>query len=321
MALQKVFVFPRLSEFDPNRIHLIMRSHDPEIAVSWLLGFVDLVCGADFEVLNSADKDGVRLQEVKEVSVEGCQQLPDQTTDSEPAATMDDFYVLLGIMLCNLSCPRNMNPDWFQNCMNDLVGLFPDVSEQLPVPLYDEAKADAISAFGEQCPQTRAAICRTILKGRFEGPMQELQQYVSGFWSFAGIEHAQLILEFLIVRQPWLIDAIPELKSKQYCLEEFLEVYQRLGADGPYMKLLDLPEAAKAQRHPLRVHVAAAYAVAVLDDWRRYRGVPYDRAEAKVFVKVYTFLRPRAQPVAADASSAGLATTARDNVDDHRPPR
>ncbi|KAL1484626.1 hypothetical protein MTO96_032491, partial [Rhipicephalus appendiculatus] len=84
---------------------------------------------------------GVRLQEVKEVSVEGCQQLPDQTTDSEPAATMDDFYVLLGIMLCNLSCPRNMNPDWFQNCTNDLVGLFPDVSEQLPVPLYDEAKA------------------------------------------------------------------------------------------------------------------------------------------------------------------------------------
>ncbi|KAL1484625.1 hypothetical protein MTO96_032490 [Rhipicephalus appendiculatus] len=52
MASQKVFVFPRLSEFDPNRIPLIMRSRDPEIAVSWLLGFVDLVCGADFEASN-----------------------------------------------------------------------------------------------------------------------------------------------------------------------------------------------------------------------------------------------------------------------------
>ncbi|KAH7976604.1 hypothetical protein HPB52_016958 [Rhipicephalus sanguineus] len=61
-----------------------------------------------------------------------------------------------------------MNRGWFRNRVNDLVMLFPDISEELTVPLYDEAQADAICAFGEQWPQTRAAICSIILKGQFK---------------------------------------------------------------------------------------------------------------------------------------------------------
>ncbi|KAL1468900.1 hypothetical protein MTO96_041179, partial [Rhipicephalus appendiculatus] len=49
MASQKVFVFPRLTEFDPNWIRLITGSRDTDTAVACLLGFVELVCGADFD--------------------------------------------------------------------------------------------------------------------------------------------------------------------------------------------------------------------------------------------------------------------------------
>ncbi|KAL1476603.1 hypothetical protein MTO96_018377 [Rhipicephalus appendiculatus] len=164
--------------------------------------------------------------------------------------------------------------------------LFPDVSGELSLRLYDEALADAICAFAEQWPQTRAAICSIILKGTFKGPMQRLQEYVSASWSFAGIEHAERILEFLEIRYPWVVDVIPELQSKDHVLQEFLEVFGRLGADGPYMKLLHLPEAAKALREPLALHAAAAYALAVVEDWSQYSGVPQERAEEEVFLKV-----------------------------------
>lgn len=122
------------------------------------------------QVLNSADKDGVWLEQVKMSTVEMRQHLHVLTTDSEPSATTDDFYGVLGILLSNLSCRRgsDVNRGWFQNRVNDLVMLFPDISEELTVPLYDEAQADAICAFGEQWPHTRAAICSIILKGHFK---------------------------------------------------------------------------------------------------------------------------------------------------------
>ncbi|KAL1436517.1 hypothetical protein MTO96_049616 [Rhipicephalus appendiculatus] len=257
-ATQQVFIFPPQGEFDPNWIRLLTRSIDPETAVPCLLGFIELVCGADFQkVLNGADKDGLVLEQVNSLSpwvklssAEVRQQLNDQMTDLEPAVTMDDFYVVLGILLCHLSCPRSS-----------------DLNR-------------------EQWPQTRAAICSIILKGTFKGPMERLQQYVSESWSFAGMEHAQRILEFLIIRHPWVVDVIPELKSKDIFLQEFLEVFKNLGADGPYMKLLHLPEAAKALREPLALHAAAAYALAVVDDWSQYTGVPHDSAEEEVFLKV-----------------------------------
>ncbi|KAH7956164.1 hypothetical protein HPB52_006596 [Rhipicephalus sanguineus] len=308
MATQKVFVFPPQGEFDPKWIRLLTKSRDPDTAVACLLGFIELVCGADFQkVLNSADKDGLELEPVIVSSAEVRQQLNHLMTDSEPSATIDDFYVLLGVLLCNLSCPRGYgtNRGWFRTRADDLIELFPHVSYEVPVRLYDDAQADAIRAFGERWPQTRAAICSIILMGQFKGPMQILQQYVSESWSFAGMEHAERILEFLIIRYPWVVDVIPELKSKDHILQEFLQVYKRLRADAPYMKLLHLPEAAKALRGPLALHAAAAYALAVVEDWSQYTGLPDDRAEEEVYVKVSTMVQLglRAPPVEPDASS------------------
>ncbi|KAL1472051.1 hypothetical protein MTO96_039575, partial [Rhipicephalus appendiculatus] len=216
----------------------------------------------------------------------------------------------------------DVNRGWYQTRANDLVELFPDVSGELSLRLYDEALADAICAFAEQWPHTRAAICSIILKGTFKGPMQRLQEYVSASWSFAGIEHAERILEFLEIRYPWVVDVIPELQSKDHVLQEFLEVFGRLGADGPYMKLLHLPEAAKALREPLALHAAAAYALAVVEDWSQYSGVPQERAEEEVFLKVSTMVQLglAAPPVERDASSVGVTTIALDNVDDQRQP-
>ncbi|KAH7962199.1 hypothetical protein HPB52_014901 [Rhipicephalus sanguineus] len=138
-------------------------------------------------------------------------------------------------------------------------------------------------------------------------------------WRFAGIEHVELMLKFLVHRYPWIIDHIPDLIFKQDSLEAFLEVYQRLGADGPYMKLLNLPEAATAQRAFLGLHAAAAYALAVIHDPRVYRGAPYDRAEADVFAKVFRMQRYIQFPVEADASSVPAETAAL-QADDYRLP-
>ncbi|KAH7962983.1 hypothetical protein HPB52_019033 [Rhipicephalus sanguineus] len=316
IAWQKVYVFPR--EFDPEWIRMVTRSRGlvaSDDAVACLLGFVELVCGANFEkVRNGAEKDGLWLRELKVLIVEP---LHDQMPDSEPAtATMDDFYVLLGTMLCTLSRPRSsdMNHGWFQKWANDLVVLFPNVSELLPVPVYV-----AIAAFGEQWPRTRAAICSIMLNGRFLGPMKLLQEYVAMSWRFAGIEHVELMLKFLVHRYPWIIDHIPDLIFKQDSLEAFLGVYQRLGADGPYMKLLNLPEAATAQQEFLGLHAAAAYALAVIHDSRVYRGAPYDRAEAEVFAKVFMMQRYIQFPVEADASSVPAETAAL-KADDYRLP-
>ncbi|KAH7962849.1 hypothetical protein HPB52_018276 [Rhipicephalus sanguineus] len=280
VAWQKMYVLPR--EFDPKWIRMVTRSRGlvaSDDAVACLLGFVEFVCGADFEkVRNGADKDGLLLRELKVLIVEP---LHEQMPDSEPAATMDDFFVLLGTMLCTLSRPRSSytNNVWFQKWANDLVVLFPNFSELLPVPVYV-----AIAAFGEQWPQTRAAICSIILKGRFQ-------------------------------RYPWVIDHIPDLIFKQDSLEAFLEVYQRLGADGPYMKLLNLPVAATAQREFLDLHTAAGYALAVIQDPCVYRGAPYDRAEAEVFAQVFMMHRYIQFPVEADASSVPAET-----ADDYRLP-
>ncbi|KAH7942685.1 hypothetical protein HPB51_028632 [Rhipicephalus microplus] len=74
------------------------------------------------------------------------------------------------------------------------------------------------------------------------------------------------------------------------------------------MKLLHLPEAATADRKRLGLHVAAAYAFAVLEDqdWLQYRGVPQDEAEQAVLAKITAIKRMGlgAPPVDATASIA-----------------
>ncbi|KAL1467413.1 hypothetical protein MTO96_042200 [Rhipicephalus appendiculatus] len=167
---QKVYIFPHFEDFDPNWIHMVTRRGDPDTAVACLLGFVKLVCGADYQkVVDGSVKDGLQLEEVPVSSWDVRQQMPGLVTDSETTATMDDFYVLLGMLLSNLSRPpsSNMNRAWFQNRAKDLIALFPAVSGQLPMPLYGEEQAATISAFGEQWAHTRAGICSAILKGSF----------------------------------------------------------------------------------------------------------------------------------------------------------
>ncbi|KAL3197395.1 hypothetical protein MRX96_014715 [Rhipicephalus microplus] len=101
---------------------------------------------------------------------------------------------------------------------------------------------------------------------QFEGPMRQLQEYVTEGWRFAGMKHVYLVLKFLGHRNSWALDIIPEVRARGAILQDFLEAYQRLGADGPYMKLLHLPEAKLGNRRCLGIHVAAAYA------FRRARG-------------------------------------------------
>ncbi|KAH7986129.1 hypothetical protein HPB52_025189 [Rhipicephalus sanguineus] len=98
------------------------------------------------------------------------QHLRELMTTDEPHATMDDFYLLLTVMLCNLSRVRgsNLNREWFQNRANDLVALFPTVSGPPPVPLYCEAQADAIPTLASSGPtpgrHSAAPYSRTTLK-------------------------------------------------------------------------------------------------------------------------------------------------------------
>lgn len=92
------------------------------------------------------------------------------------------------------------------------------------VPLYQAEQANAIAQFGEQCPHTRAALCNSLLKNRFWGPMAHVQEYVSGRWRFAGMEHVPLILEFLKGRNAWVLDVISELHAKSDRLRDFLKV-------------------------------------------------------------------------------------------------
>ncbi|KAH8037034.1 hypothetical protein HPB51_008458 [Rhipicephalus microplus] len=365
---QAVFVFPR-EQFDPNCVRLVTRSRDPATAVAYMLGFFKLVCEDGYEqVFRASDVDGVWLDEVRVSGAFVRRQLRALGADSEPRATMDDLYVLLGVLLCNMPRARgsNQNRDWFQYRINDLVQLFPGVSEPPPVPLYGEEQADA-------------------------GPMRLVQKYVSMRWRFAGMKHVELILEYVRGQNSWVLDIIPELRAngdrlqvahvyipRGYrkrpesvlcyeekaevtlgvdarangfrvesvlhrfrtshrasieisrgcpdrdttttpllnaledliapCAQEFLKAYRRLGADGPYMKLLHLPEAATADRKRLGLHVAAAYAFAVLEDqdWLQYRGVPQDEAEQAVLAKITAIKRMGlgAPPVDATASIA-----------------
>ncbi|KAL3197390.1 hypothetical protein MRX96_014710 [Rhipicephalus microplus] len=405
---QAVFVFPG-HQFDPNCVRLVTRSRDAATAVAYMLGFFKLVCEDGYkQVVRASDVDGVWLDEVHVSGAFVRRQLRALHADSEPRATMDDLYVLLGVLLCNLPRARgsNQNRDWFQNRINDLVRLFPGVSEPPLVPLYGEEQADAVSNFGERWPLTRAALCRALLRSRFEGPMRLVQKYVSMRWRFAGMKHVELILQYVRGQNSWVLDIIPELRAKgdrlqvahvyiprgyhirggkaynamlpllddsghvtrpvmkrrtkkrsgfdarvngfhvrpvlhrfrtsrcasieiswgcpdrdttttpllnaledliAPCAQEFLKAYRRLGVDGPYMKLLHLPEAATADRKRLGLHVAAAYAFAVLEDqdWLQYRGVPQDEAEEAVLAKITAIKRmgPGAPPVDAPAAA------------------
>lgn len=198
---QKMFEFPPVWQFDPTWICLVTRSMHPVTAVPCLLGFIGLVCGDDFEkVLDGADKDGLALEAVELSGAELRQRLSDLMIDWYPAVTMDDFYVLLGIQLCNLFCRRgsDVNCSWYQTRAGDLVELFPDVTGQVSVRLYDEAQADAICAFAERWLHTRAAIHSIILEGRFEGPMHRLQQYVLASCSCDEMNDADSELESFV---------------------------------------------------------------------------------------------------------------------------
>ncbi|KAH7947558.1 hypothetical protein HPB52_013306 [Rhipicephalus sanguineus] len=77
-------------------------------------------------------------------------------------------------------------------------------------------------------------------------------------------------------------------------MQKFLQAYQRLGADGPYMKFL-LPEAVTTQQKPLGWHVADAYALAWLEDDKccQYRGAPLGKAEEEVFARVSAIAQRR----------------------------
>ncbi|KAH7984955.1 hypothetical protein HPB52_024419 [Rhipicephalus sanguineus] len=298
----------------------VARGGNLDTAVACLLDFIKFFCTANYyKVLQGSDEDCLWLDEWNFDRVVVDRQLRNTLSVSGPAATMDDVYVLFGVLLCNVN-GTDFNQEWFQNRLNDLVALFPAVSEPPPILLYSESQADALAAFGEQWPYTAAHIVCTIVEGRFKGPMQQLQQYVSEFWSFAGMEYAEFILEFLIIPYPWVVDVIPELKSKDSVLKEFLHVYKCLDADAPYMQLLQLLEAAKALREPLRLHAAAAYALDIVEDWSQYTGVPNDRAEEEVFEKVSTMVQLglRAPPVKAHASRVGVTTIPLDSVDDPR---
>ncbi|KAH7984956.1 hypothetical protein HPB52_024420 [Rhipicephalus sanguineus] len=100
---------------------------------------------------------------------------------------------MFGALLCNVNCKEgtNFNQEWFQNRVNDLVALFPAVSEPPPVPLYSESHSAALSAFGEQWPFTAAHIVCTIVEGLFLGPMKRLQEYVWEQWCIAEMIEAQ----------------------------------------------------------------------------------------------------------------------------------
>ncbi|KAH7942682.1 hypothetical protein HPB51_028629 [Rhipicephalus microplus] len=295
---QTVFVFPR-EQFDPNYVRLVTRGRDPATAVACLLGFFKLVCEDGYKVmLRASCFDGNWLDEVDVGRVSGAsvrRQLRALSDDSEPAATMDDFHVLLGVLLRNLACVPGhpLRHYWFLMRVTELLKLFTGVSEPPPVPLYSQAQADAVSNFGQRWPHTRAALCRALLGSQFEGPMWQLQEYVTEGWRFAGMKHVYLILKFLGRRNSWALDVIPEVRARGAILQDFLEAYQRLGADGPYMNLLHLPEAELGNRRCLGIHVAAAYAFAVLEDqdWLQYTGVPQNEAEQAVLAKITAIKR------------------------------
>lgn len=94
------------------------------------------------------------------------------------------------------------------------------------------------------------------------------------------------------------------------------------------MKLLHLPEATTSLRKHLGLHVAAAYALAVLEDdnWLQYKGVPRGEGEEHVFAKISEIKRMAQgappKPLAAPAPAAAGAEQQQEQVvrDDGLPP-
>ncbi|KAH8022267.1 hypothetical protein HPB51_023154 [Rhipicephalus microplus] len=167
-----VYTFPsRWQDFDPNCIRLVTRAGDRVTAVACLIGFIKRFCGAQYyKVLEGSDEDGLWLEPVKIDRRVLSQQPWIRMTGPEPPATMDDVYVLFGVLLCNLHSEAGtiFNRDWFQSRVNDLVQLFPGVSVLPAVPPYSVSQADALSAFGKQWPFTTTEILCTIIEGRFQ---------------------------------------------------------------------------------------------------------------------------------------------------------
>ncbi|KAH8039415.1 hypothetical protein HPB51_006925 [Rhipicephalus microplus] len=170
MPGQAVFVFPSPQDIDPNWIRLVTRNSDPHTIIAYLLGLIERVGNADFQrILNAAAKEGLKLEQVRLSRRDIRLDLNGLLTDSEPAPTKDDFHVLLAVLLCILSGPRSidMNRRWYHTHVKGLVEIFPEVSGEVTVPHWHEAQEDAICAFGDRWPCTRAAIRSIILKGTF----------------------------------------------------------------------------------------------------------------------------------------------------------
>ncbi|KAL3204863.1 hypothetical protein MRX96_041144 [Rhipicephalus microplus] len=97
----KVYAFPlREQDFHPNWIRLVTRSGDVDTAAAFLFGFIKLFCRDDYyKVLQGSAEDGLWLEALKIDSLN----LSNVMSGSEPVATMDDVFLLIGVMLCNVN--------------------------------------------------------------------------------------------------------------------------------------------------------------------------------------------------------------------------
>ncbi|KAL3204866.1 hypothetical protein MRX96_041147 [Rhipicephalus microplus] len=90
----------RVQDFDPNWIRLVTRGGDVDTAVAFLFGLIKLFCRADYyKVLQGSEDDCLWLEEVKIDN----RRLQKVMSGSQPVATMDDVFVLFGVMLCNVN--------------------------------------------------------------------------------------------------------------------------------------------------------------------------------------------------------------------------
>ncbi|KAM7297591.1 hypothetical protein ISCGN_022742 [Ixodes scapularis] len=110
---QMVYVFPPLGQLEPSCVRLVTDSADASTAVACLLGFFRAVCRDGYRlVLEASEREGVWLVEVPvgpEYLRRKLRSLRPSGGEPDSSPTMDDFYLLLGVMLCNLPRVRGSN--------------------------------------------------------------------------------------------------------------------------------------------------------------------------------------------------------------------
>ncbi|KAH7964610.1 hypothetical protein HPB51_027153 [Rhipicephalus microplus] len=234
----KVYAFPlREQDFHPNWIRLVTRSGDVDTAAAFLLGFIKLFCRDDYyKVLQGSAEDGLWLEALKIDSLN----LSNVMSGSEPVATMDDVFVLIGVMLCNVNSKEGTSYDWFRNRVDDLVPLFPLVSEPPPVPLYSGPLAEALSTLRKLWPCTIAQIVRTIVEGSFKGPMRRLQGYVCAQWRTAKKRRAE----------PELLESVPSELPMPQEAEETTPPWNPLSSAQQESPMPNTPVAKKPRQEP-----------------------------------------------------------------------